>query len=67
MYNFETRTDPPGRPGPGTGPGLSKNPPGSWPDKTRSTQKSSKIHHITSIVNKKKNLKSVVIFNNRRA
>jgi len=38
MYNFETRTDPAGRPGPGTGPGLSKNPPESWPDETRSTQ-----------------------------
>jgi len=28
----------PGRPGPGTGPGLSKNPAGSWPGETRSTQ-----------------------------
>jgi hypothetical protein len=34
------RVDPgPGWPGHGTGPGLSKNPPGSWPGKTRSTQR----------------------------
>ena len=34
------RVDPgPGRPGPGTGPGLSKNPPGSWPGETRSTRR----------------------------
>ena len=33
------RVDPgPGRPGPGTGPGLSKNPLGSWPGGTRSTR-----------------------------
>jgi len=33
------RVDPgPGRPGPGTGPGLSKNPRGSWPGETRSTR-----------------------------
>jgi hypothetical protein len=29
----------PGRPGPGTGPGLSKNPPRSWPGETRSTRR----------------------------
>ena len=28
----------PGRPGHGTGPGLSKNPSGSWPGETRSTR-----------------------------
>jgi hypothetical protein len=33
------RVDPgPSRPGHGTGPGLSKNPPESWPGKTRSTR-----------------------------
>jgi hypothetical protein len=33
------RVDPrPGQPGPGTGPGLSKNPSGSWPGETRSTR-----------------------------
>jgi hypothetical protein len=33
------RVDPgPGRPGPGTGPGLSKNPPGSGLGETRSTR-----------------------------
>jgi hypothetical protein len=33
------RVDPgPGRPGHGTGPSLSKNPPGSWPSETRSTR-----------------------------
>ena len=38
IYSFETRTGPTDRLGPGTGPGLSKNPSESWPDKTRSTQ-----------------------------
>ena len=28
----------PGRPGHGTGPGRSKNSPGSWPGETRSTR-----------------------------
>jgi len=42
-YSFETRIDPAGRPGtrpswPGTGPGLSKNLPGSWSGKTRTTR-----------------------------
>ena len=37
--SFETRTGPAGRPGLGTSPGLSKNPPGSWPGKTRSTRR----------------------------
>ena len=33
------RVDPgPGRPGPRTGPGLSKNPLGSWPGETRATR-----------------------------
>jgi hypothetical protein len=32
------RVDPgPGQPGPGTGPGLGKNPSGSWPGGTWST------------------------------
>jgi hypothetical protein len=37
-HSFETRTCPAGRPGLGTGPGLSKNPPRSWPGETRSTR-----------------------------
>jgi hypothetical protein len=36
-HSFETRTGPAGRPGPETGPGLSKNPLRSWPGETRST------------------------------
>jgi len=36
-HSFETWTGPAGRPGPGTGLGLSKNLPGSWPGKTPST------------------------------
>jgi len=41
-HSFETRTGPAGRPGtgrpgPGTGPGLIKNPFGSWPGETWST------------------------------
>jgi len=35
-HSFEIRLDPTGQPGPGTGPGLSKNQPGIWSDKTRS-------------------------------
>ena len=40
MHSFETRTGPAGRPGHETGPGLSKNPPGSWPGRpgTRQTR-----------------------------
>ena len=37
-HSFETRTGSADRPGHGTGPGLSKNPPGSWPGETRSTR-----------------------------
>jgi len=36
-HSFETRTGPAGRPGPGTGPGLSKILLGNWPGETRST------------------------------
>ena len=37
-HRFEARTDQASRPGPETGPGQSKNLPGSWPDKPRSTR-----------------------------
>jgi hypothetical protein len=40
ILEIDRRVDPgPGRPGHGTGPGLSKNPPGSWPGETRSTRR----------------------------
>ena len=37
-HSFETRTGLAGQPGPGTGPGLSKNPLGSWLSETRLTR-----------------------------